>query len=465
MVCALTAQASELFLGPVPVQFVAAGARSTLDLHRFYQPSKTSEFQTDGAKGLQVSFDRSSLQLQIAVESTAHGLIELPFQVKDGTQSRHGIITLAVRSPSQHEFIFQSDKARKVAVSGSFNGWSKEATPLVAEGDGVFRGAVALEPGSYKYKFVVDGEWTTDASNPQREPDGLGGTNSLLQVEQGASQGRRLSIYADRVTEDRIVLRTSGAGEMGAVSVVAELADGSTKLVATTKTAAEITVSTAGIAAGTWIRVIAADANGRASNVIRCSLGKATSFRWQDAIIYYALTDRFRDGDKSNNHPVDNPEVKPLANFHGGDWRGIEDKIKDGYFTKLGVNTVWIAPLNRNPSVAYQESPEPHRWYTGYHGYWPVSPTEVEPHFGDAGALKSLIRTAHANGLKVIADLVLHHVHEEHPWWKQHRDWFGQLELPDGSKNLRRWDDYQFTTWFEPYMPSFNFANAAAVTA
>lgn len=56
-------------------------------------------------------------------------------------------------------------------------------------------------------------------------------------------------------------------------------------------------------------------------------------------------------------------------------------------------------------------------------------------------------------------------MHAEHPWWKEHRDWFGSLDLPDGRKNLRRWDDYQFTTWFEPYMPTFNFANADAVAA
>jgi glycosidase len=59
----------------------------------------------------------------------------------------------------------------------------------------------------------------------------------------------------------------------------------------------------------------------------------------------------------------------------------------------------------------------------------------------------------------------LHHVHTEHPWWKQHRDWFGTLELPDGRKNLRLWEEQQFTTWFEPYLPSFDFAKDAPVRA
>ncbi|MBU6155269.1 MAG: hypothetical protein KGP28_13280, partial [Bdellovibrionales bacterium] len=60
-------------------------------------------------------------------------------------------------------------------------------------------------------------------------------------------------------------------------------------------------------------------------------------------------------------------------------------------------------------------------------------------------------------------DLVLAHVHEEHPTFKQHPDWFGSLMLPDGSKNLRKWDnETQFTTWFEPFLPRFNYDNPEA---
>ena len=181
--------------------------------------------------------------------------------------------------------------------------------------------------------------------------------------------------------------------------------------------------------------------------------------------MYYAFTDRFANGDRANDKPVDNPKVEPPANYHGGDLAGVRKKIEDGYFEKLGVNTIWVAPLNRNPSIAYQEYPEPHRWYTGYHGYWPVSSTELDPHIGSSADLQALVDAAHARKMKVIADLVLHHVHTEHPWWKEHRDWFGTLDLPDGRKNLRLWDEQQFTTWFEPYLPSFDFSKDAPVKA
>jgi glycosidase len=466
VLCALTAQASDLFLGPMPVQFVSPGSSLTLDLHRFYQATQTSRFQTAGAKDLQVSFNRKTLELQIRLESGAHGLIDLPFQVEDGQEARQGVITLAVRSPQGHEFVYHSrGKPVKVNVAGSFNGWSKDTMPLRADENGVFRAIVPLGAGSYTYKFIVDGQWTPDESDPLRESDGFGGNNSVLKVDAGGKGGSRFSIYADQLGPDQLIVRSAGSGEISSTSVVAEFPDGSTRTVPVSATSSELKVPLAGLPPGTWVRAIAANATDRASNVVRCSLGERDAFRWQDAIMYYALTDRFCDGDKSNDHPIEDPNVQLPANYHGGDWRGIEDKIRDGYFKKLGINTVWIAPLNKNPQVAYREYPEPHRWYTGYHGYWPISPTEVEPHFGDARALKSLIKTAHENGLKVIADLVLHHVHTEHPWWKEHRDWFGTLELPDGTKNLRRWDDYQFTTWFEPFMPTFDFANPAAVTA
>lgn len=466
VLAAFSVQASELFLGPIPVQFASAGSTLVLDLHRFYQPGKNSKLRIGGADSLQISYDSASLLLQIALESSARGLIDLPFRVNDGKETKEGVITIAVRSPNQHEFVFRpAGKAEKVFVAGSFNGWSKEATPLKAEEKGVFRTALALKPGKYTYKFVVDGAWTTDKENPRQEADDFGGNNSFLKIEEGASDERVLSIFADQLKGKELRIKAAGKGQIHAVSALAELPDGSSKLIEATIKPGEAAVPLDGLPEETWVRVVATDDSGRVSNVVRSSLGKAAVFRWQDAIMYYALTDRFQDGDKSNDHPVENPNVKPPANFHGGDWRGIEDQIKAGYFKKLGVNTVWIAPLNKNPAVAYQEYPEPRRWYTGYHGYWPVSPTEVEPHFGDATALKSLVKTAHEHGLKVIADLVLHHVHAEHPWWKDHRDWFGKLELPDGSKNLRRWDDYQFTTWFEPYMPTFDFGKSEAVTA
>ena len=132
--------------------------------------------------------------------------------------------------------------------------------------------------------------------------------------------------------------------------------------------------------------------------------------------------------------------------------------IDDGYFEKLGINTLWLSPVNQNPLPPYQEFKEPRRWYTGYHGYWPISSTEVEPRFGGNEALTALADSAEKKKISILLDLVLAHVHEEHPVFKKNPDWFGSLTLPDGTKNLRKWDnETQFTTWFEPFLPRFNY--------
>jgi glycosidase len=176
-----------------------------------------------------------------------------------------------------------------------------------------------------------------------------------------------------------------------------------------------------------------------------------------EQIMYFAFIDRLVDGDPSNN-PKPDSKVEPPAQYLGGDLSGVKKLIDDGYFEKLGINTLWLSPVNQNPLPPYQEFKEPRRWYTGYHGYWPVSSTEVEPRFGGNQALTALAESAEKKKINVLLDLVLAHVHEEHPAFKQHPDWFGTLMLPDGTRNLRKWDnETQFTTWFEPFLPRFNY--------
>jgi cyclomaltodextrinase / maltogenic alpha-amylase / neopullulanase len=74
--------------------------------------------------------------------------------------------------------------------------------------------------------------------------------------------------------------------------------------------------------------------------------------------------------------------------------------------------------------------------------------------------IKKFVKKAHEHGMKVLLDYVSNHVHEEHPFWKDHPEWFGKLELPDGRKNLRLFDEERLTTWFEPYMPSFDYVGS-----
>jgi glycosidase len=90
--------------------------------------------------------------------------------------------------------------------------------------------------------------------------------------------------------------------------------------------------------------------------------------------------------------------VAARANYHGGDLQGILEKLEEGYFERLGVNALWLSPVIENTDRAHQEYPPPHRFYTGYHGYWPTHPRRVEERFGDMELLQRLVREARAGG-------------------------------------------------------------------
>jgi cyclomaltodextrinase / maltogenic alpha-amylase / neopullulanase len=245
--------------------------------------------------------------------------------------------------------------------------------------------------------------------------------------------------------------------------VVLQKPDGTSSVAAFSRDGNQIIVPVDGAPENSWIRVIASNDQGATGLAARGRVRPDDSFQWQDGILYYAFTDRFIDGDPSNNQPVEDDRVLPQANYLGGDFAGIEQRLEQGYFRDLGINILWLAPLNTNPPGAWQEYLPPYRHYTGYHGYWPISDTEVEPRFGGNEGLANLVKAAHANETRIIADLVLKHVHLENPLWTSRREWFGTVDLPDGTKNLRRWDDHQFTTWFEEWLPGFDFDNPEAV--
>ncbi len=84
----------------------------------------------------------------------------------------------------QVTFSHAADGAGQVFLAGEFNGWSDSATPMTSK-DGVWTKVLALAPGTYQYKFVVDGQWMQDPANPEGTGDGFGGQNSVVHVPAG----------------------------------------------------------------------------------------------------------------------------------------------------------------------------------------------------------------------------------------------------------------------------------------
>lgn len=136
------------------------------------------------------------------------------------------------------------------------------------------------------------------------------------------------------------------------------------------------------------------------------SAGKEkTPFLWSNSTIYFLLTDRFFNADVTNDYK---PEVipAPLRGFHGGDIKGITKKIKTGYFTKLGVDVIWMTPLTENISGYVDEGTGVS---FGFHGYWTKDWTSIDNRLGSSSDIREMVKTAHENGIKIMMDVVINH--------------------------------------------------------
>ena len=186
----------------------------------------------------------------------------------------------------------------------------------------------------------------------------------------------------------------------------------------------------------------------------------------QTQILYSVLIDRFYNGNPSNDWKMNSPEVLDIVDYQGGDLAGITQKISEGYFEQLGVNTLWISPITQNPWDAWGCYPfkngnkyDPTKTYTkfsGYHGYWPIYATQLEQRFGTPDELRTLLDSAHAHGINVVLDYVANHMHINSPTLQQHPDWHTDSILPDGRRNFELWDDARLTTWFDKHIPTLD---------
>lgn len=130
-------------------------------------------------------------------------------------------------------------------------------------------------------------------------------------------------------------------------------------------------------------------------------------FVWQNANIYFMLTDRFNNGDTTNDINFERTgKAAKLRGFKGGDLKGVIAKIEEGYFNKLGVNAIWMTPIVEQIHGAVDEGTG---LSYGFHGYWTRDWTALDPNFGTKEDLKNLVEAAHKNGIRIILDAVINH--------------------------------------------------------
>ena len=144
----------------------------------------------------------------------------------------------------------------------------------------------------------------------------------------------------------------------------------------------------------------------------------ADDFTWDNATVYFLLTDRFANGDESNDHSYNRgldkdgnvADFNTVASFQGGDFKGLTEKIEEGYFNDLGVNAIWVSgwyEQQHGYSVGGDgKNSFPHY---AYHGYYALDFTEIDKNFGTEEEFKAMIDAAHAKGLRVVMDVVMNH--------------------------------------------------------
>lgn len=120
--------------------------------------------------------------------------------------------------------------------------------------------------------------------------------------------------------------------------------------------------------------------------------------------IYQIVTDRFFDGDPSNNPTGDIFDKTNNRKYHGGDWAGITQKINNGYLTNMGISAIWISsPVENITSI------DPSNNSAAYHGYWAKDFFRPNTFFGSVQDFKTMVDTAHDANIKVVIDFAPNH--------------------------------------------------------
>ncbi len=375
-------------------------------------------------------------------------------------------------------FVYRNPNAagQTVYVTGSFDDWKHNTYRLDEIAPGVFSGSFLLDPGIYNYKFYVagwgDNGWKTN----------------------GDDNGEDLAVWVQpcaKKASPKLKLASSPIVSNNTVSFDVSLDDpnGYAKDV-------KIQVES------NWTEISSVDGNtlhfqnplaerktvfvvkATTSNDVEIEplyvpvWNESTPFDWRSAVLYFAFTDRFFNGNAQNDAPLG------IANdWMGGDFAGLRAKVEAGYFDRLGVTALWISSISMNTQKAAGTA-------SAYHSYWPISTgysektssmfddaqsngvafSPIEPHFGSLNELRALVKSCHDRGIRVLVDFAANHVADDSPVYQKHPEWFNfsdragddsiLCEGPyDAQGNLTQanWNIIPETCWFDPNLPDFNY--------
>lgn len=353
-----------------------------------------------------------------------------------------------------------------VEIVGAWDGWRRPGVVPERRSDGWRVAAVDVPPGEHAYAIVEDGVWLTDKSEPMtglhegREvtianaPDCERPELRVSGVETTAAGDARvhvtfLSAKGARPIDARSIRATDRAGEVLTVASV-------------DPERGAVTLEASGLARGKYTYTIEAEDTAgtpaeRARATVWIDAASTTGEPWdpRDAIVYQIFLDRFLGPDGALA-----PPASPSARA-GGTIAGVRRALERGDIEALGANTLWLSPLYANPHGEFPGNDG--RSYTSYHGYWPIDPRAIDERLATERELDELVSLAHARGIRVLFDVVPNHVHEEHPWVKEHPSWLQEGCLC--GQGACDWGEHIETCWFAPYLPDVDWTNLDAARA
>ena len=282
-----------------------------------------------------------------------------------------------------------------------------------------------VSTGDYYYYYVVNGKEELDAFNKVTEKDNSGKECNVCHFKKAnvaleASLSQSVMDYNDNNVLSVKINAKDGEGLEASeiAAITADLSElGLSRGFAIDPTLMEGTISCLNtVAAGEKpIPVTVKDIYGNVYTTdtkvnVTERVKKAGDFDWDEAVIYFTVTDRFFDGDAGNNDAYGvgdyNTGKKGGSSYHGGDFAGLNQKLD--YLKDLGVNTIWITPIVENITKDQHDNETDTATY-GYHGYWASDFTKLNKHLGTEEQFKALLEAAHSKGMKIMVDVVLNH--------------------------------------------------------
>lgn len=334
--------------------------------------------------------------------------------------------------------------------------WTLPGVPVFKENpDGIFTSVATLKKGAYPLRFETDNQCWQPASAPK--------LNQMLSLQPCGSQSAiDWRLYRDGEYQIKIDTRSGTPTVLLSVKVPAvsnstnltqtcPQSDGKPLTVDVSKTFKDgetLRDYYSGQTATVQQGKITLQPSRESSGLLLLepvSTTEKAPFNWHNATVYFALTDRFANGNPANDHSYDrkNDGQQEIATFHGGDLAGLTGKLD--YLQQLGVNALWISsPLEQI-----------HGWIGGgtngdfphyaYHGYYALDWTKLDANMGTEQELHTLVEQAHKRGIRILFDVVMNHVGYATLADMQEFQ-FGALHLKaDEQKQLlgERWTNWQ----------------------